>query len=117
VQITPNFNAEIPTKIMTPDRVSSRLGTLEFFDGMPSDATAATVLDHLTFLRGVGMFLSTIPDLGMSGRFHPWGTFPPVRRQRVWQDDATVKTLLGWRIAAVPDGRSARYLRRWHLPC
>ena len=60
-QNTPNFNAEIPTKIMTPDRVSSRLGTLEFFDGMPSDATAATVLDHLTFLRGVEVFLSTIP--------------------------------------------------------
>src|SRR5215217_7907201 len=61
VQNTPNFNAEIPTKIMTPDRVSSRLGTLEFFDGMPSDARAATVLDHLTFLRGVEVFLSTIP--------------------------------------------------------
>jgi hypothetical protein len=61
VQNTPNLNAEIPTKIMTPDRVSSRLGTLEFFDGMPSDAIAATVLDHLTFLRGVEVFLSTIP--------------------------------------------------------
>jgi hypothetical protein len=60
VQNTPNFNAEIPTKIMTPDCVSSRLGTLEFFDGMPSDARAATVLDHLRFLRGVEVSLSTI---------------------------------------------------------
>ena len=46
---------------MTPDRVETRLGTLEFFDGMPTDATAATVLEHLTFLRGVEVFLSTIP--------------------------------------------------------
>jgi hypothetical protein len=50
---TPNFNTVIPEKIMTPDQVSTRLGTLEFFDGMPTDATAATLLDHLTFIRGV----------------------------------------------------------------
>ena len=50
---TPNFNTAIPAKIMTPDRVPTRLGTLEFFDGMPTEATAATVLEHLTFLRGV----------------------------------------------------------------
>ena len=31
-------------------------------------------------------------DLGMSGRFHPWGTFPPVRRHHDSQDDAAVKT-------------------------
>ena len=57
---TPNFNTEIPDKIMTPDRVSTRLGTLEFFDGMPTDATASTLLDHLTFLRGVEVFLNTV---------------------------------------------------------
>jgi hypothetical protein len=57
---TPNFNTEIPAKIMTPDRVSTRLGDLEFFDGMPTDATAATLLDHLIFLRGVEVFLNTV---------------------------------------------------------
>ena len=58
---TPNFNTEIPAKIMTPDRVSTRIGTLEFFDGMPTDATATMLLEHLTFLRGVEVFLSAIP--------------------------------------------------------
>lgn len=57
---TPSFNTEIPAKIVTPDRVSTRLGTLEFFDGMPTDATASTLLDHLTFLRGVEVFLNTV---------------------------------------------------------
>ena len=57
---TPNFNTHIPDKILTPDRVSTRLGDLEFFDGMPTDATAATLLDHLTFLRGVEVFLDTV---------------------------------------------------------
>lgn len=57
---TSNFNTEIPAKIMTPDRLSTRLGDLSFFDGMPTDATAATLLDHLTFLRGVEVFLHTV---------------------------------------------------------
>ena len=30
---TPNFNTEVPSKILTPDKVPTRLGTLEFFDG------------------------------------------------------------------------------------
>src|ERR1700733_6749156 len=57
---TPNFNTHIPDKIMTPDRVSTRIGDLEFFDGMPTDATAATLRDHLLFLRGVEVFLDTV---------------------------------------------------------
>jgi hypothetical protein len=57
---TPKFNTEIPEKIMTPDQVSTRLGTLEFFDGMPTDATASTLLDNLVFLRGVEVFLNTV---------------------------------------------------------
>jgi hypothetical protein len=58
---TASFNTPIPEKIMTPDRVASRLGTLEFFDGRPTEETTSKVLDHLTFLRGVEVFLSTIP--------------------------------------------------------
>ena len=57
---TPKFNTAIPEKIMTADHVSTRLGTLEFFDGMPTDATAATLLDNLTFQRGVQVFLNTV---------------------------------------------------------
>jgi hypothetical protein len=41
--------------------VETRLGTLESFDGMPLEGTAATLLEHLTFLRGVEAFLNTIP--------------------------------------------------------
>jgi hypothetical protein len=63
---TPNFNTTIPDKIMTPDKVSTRLGSLEFFDGMPTDATAATLLDHLTFLRGVEFLLELRPG-GVAG--------------------------------------------------
>jgi hypothetical protein len=46
---------------MTPDTVDTRIGTLTFFDGLPTRETAERVLDHLDFLRGVEVFLSGIP--------------------------------------------------------
>ena len=47
--------------ISTPDRVESRLGTLEFADGAPSAATAELLYDHLDFLRGVEAFINAYP--------------------------------------------------------
>ncbi|GLS28394.1 Uncharacterized conserved protein [Mesorhizobium albiziae] len=58
---TPGFNNKIPDQIMTPDKVETRLGTLNFVDGVPSPETAALVYDNLDFLRGVEVFLNFIP--------------------------------------------------------
>jgi hypothetical protein len=55
------YNTKIPSSIMTPDKVKTRIGTLEFFDGVPSKETAQLVLDNLTFLRGVEVFLNGVP--------------------------------------------------------
>ncbi len=44
----------------TPDKVESRLGTLEFNDGVPSEATAALLYDHLDFLHAVQAFLGAL---------------------------------------------------------
>ena len=44
----------------TPDRVESRLGTLAFTDGVPSDATATLLYDHLDFSHGVHAFLGAL---------------------------------------------------------
>jgi hypothetical protein len=59
--IPPGYNTAIPSKIMTPDRVETRLGTLEFTDGFPTAATAELVYDHLDFFRGVEAFLQCVP--------------------------------------------------------
>ena len=40
---TPGYNTPIPESIMTPDKVETRIGTLEFFDGVPTKQTAARV--------------------------------------------------------------------------
>jgi hypothetical protein len=51
--------------IRTPDTVQSRLGTLEFHDGAPSEATAAVLYDHLDFVHGVEAFLGAIPGASL----------------------------------------------------
>ena len=51
--------------ISTPDRVESRLGTLEFDDGAPSEATAAKLYDNLDFLHGVEAFIGAFPGASL----------------------------------------------------
>ncbi len=46
---------------MTPDKVETRVGTLDFFDGIPSKETAALVYDNLDYIRGVETFLNGMP--------------------------------------------------------
>ena len=44
----PKYTAKVPDSIQTPDVVeTSRLGQLQFFDGMPSDETVRKVYDQL----------------------------------------------------------------------
>ena len=58
---TPNYNTYIPPGVLTPDTVETPIGRLEFFDGMPDEATVQKVRDNLIFMRGVEAFLSGIP--------------------------------------------------------
>jgi hypothetical protein len=57
-QTTPEFSADIPAKITTPDSVDSRIGTLRFRNGAPDTATVTAVYDNLDFMRGVQAFLT-----------------------------------------------------------
>lgn len=59
--VPPGYNTPVPHQIMTPDRVESRIGDLEFVDGVPTSATARLVFDNLDFGRGVKAFLDGIP--------------------------------------------------------
>jgi hypothetical protein len=43
------FATHIPSAITMPDRVETRLGTLQFTDGFPDDATVEKVFDNLDF--------------------------------------------------------------------
>ena len=58
---TPGFNNVIPAEILTPDTVENRIGTLEFFDGMPTKKTSDLLYDNLLLMRGTEAFLDFIP--------------------------------------------------------
>jgi hypothetical protein len=49
----------VPKGITTPDKVESRIGTLEFKDGAPSADTASKVFNTLDFTRGLDAFLNS----------------------------------------------------------
>jgi hypothetical protein len=47
---------EIPPSIVTPDKVETRIGALEFKDGAPTVETAEKVRDTLDFTRGLNAY-------------------------------------------------------------
>ncbi len=51
----------IPESITTPAKIESRLGTLEFPQGYPTDSTAEKLYEHLDFMHGVEAFVYALP--------------------------------------------------------
>ena len=45
------MTTDMPPAIRTPDRVESRLGTLNFKDGVPDDATAQKLFDEIDYVH------------------------------------------------------------------
>jgi hypothetical protein len=64
---TPGFNHKIPHHIMTPNKVETRIGDLNFYDGIPTEDTVKKVYDNLDFIRGVDVFLNFIPATSIEG--------------------------------------------------
>jgi len=63
--IPEGYNTPIPKSITTPDIVDTRVGRLEFVDGVPTRETSSMLWDHLDFMRGVEAFLNCVPAASM----------------------------------------------------
>ena len=57
--------------------METRIGTLEFFDGMPTDGTVQLALDQLLFQRGVDIFLDEMRAEGRKVVAHFVGDYLP----------------------------------------
>lgn len=55
-QIAAQADPKIPAAITTPNKIETRIGTLEFTDGVPSVETAERVIDTLAFTRALEAF-------------------------------------------------------------
>jgi hypothetical protein len=53
-------SATIPPALITPDKVDTRIGPLEFRDGVPSKATAEKVYDNLDFTNAFRAFMDNM---------------------------------------------------------
>jgi len=53
--------------IASPDKVQTRLGTLNFFDGFPDKATVEKIYDNLDFQRAVQAYLLALAPVNMAG--------------------------------------------------
>jgi len=51
--------------ISTPDKVESRIGTLDFKDGAPSKATLEKVYDHIDFTHAYETFVNTMQGVSL----------------------------------------------------
>lgn len=61
------MTSQIPDNVLIPDEVETRLGTLKFFDGVPTEETAQKVWDHLDFSRAVECMIMTTPAASLVG--------------------------------------------------
>ena len=62
----PKYSADVPDNILTPDKVETKLlGTLEFSDGFPNEATVKKTYDFLDVSRGVQTFLNGMPAVSI----------------------------------------------------
>jgi hypothetical protein len=56
----------IPQSITTPDKVETRIGTLEFKDGVPSQAAADKVYDNLLATHAFNAFVNTMQGVSIA---------------------------------------------------
>ncbi len=59
-------NPAIPASISTPDKVETRIGTLDFKDGMPSKDTLARIYDHSDFTHAFEAIVNTFQGVNMA---------------------------------------------------
>lgn len=59
------MTTDIPASITAPDKVKTSIGTLNYFDGVPTEKTVDTVYDYLDRSRAVEAFMNCIPAMSM----------------------------------------------------
>ena len=92
---TYTMTTEVPDNVLIPDEVDTRLGTLKFFDGVPTAETSAKVWDHLDFSRAVECMILTTPAASLSGFRRGIREFGPDNETAIiWEERLDSKALL-----------------------
>jgi hypothetical protein len=108
------YSTPMPPGLASPDKVETRLGTLEFFDGFPEKATAEKLLDNLDFQRAVQAYLLAIPAVSQVADRNACLTLGPTNKTiPIWEqlvDSRTIgltfndNTVYSWAWLNIKDG-------------
>jgi hypothetical protein len=80
--------------IMTPDRVPSRIGPLEYKDGAPSKETVAKVYDYLDLMHGVEAFVNAYQGASVAALFKGFNEAGvPDNTALIWSELMDAKSL------------------------
>ena len=60
------MTTEIPEAFTAPDSVKTSIGTLRYFDGVPSEKSTQAIYDFLDTSRAVNVYLNSIPALSVN---------------------------------------------------
>ena len=84
----------IPPAVITPDRIDTSLGTLEFKDGTPSKATVAKVYDYLDLMHGVEAFVNAYQGASVAAAFKGFNDAGvPDNTALIWSELMDAKSL------------------------
>ena len=88
------YSTPMPPGVASPDKVETRLGTLNFFDGFPDKASAEKLLDNLDFQRAVQAYLLAIPAVSQVADRNASRTLGPINRTiPVWEQLVDSRTI------------------------
>ena len=92
---TYKMTTQIPENVLIPDKVETRLGTLEFFDGVPTAETAQLIWDNQDFSRAVECMIMTTPAASLAGFRRGIREFGPDNETAIiWESRLDSKGLL-----------------------
>jgi hypothetical protein len=63
--LSPEQLQEAIATLSSPERVESPFGGMDFFDGVPSADTVTTIYDALDLMRGIEVFLNSMPGASL----------------------------------------------------
>jgi hypothetical protein len=72
------YSTPVPAGIASSDKVETRFGTLNFFDGFPDKPSAEKLFDNLDFQRAVQAYLMAIPAVSQAANRDAIRTLGPI---------------------------------------
>ncbi|WP_295487859.1 DUF1254 domain-containing protein [Accumulibacter sp.] len=88
------FSTPMPPGVASPDKLETRLGTLNFFDGFPDKASAEKLFDNLDFQRAVQAYLLALPAVNQAANRAAIASLGPVNKTvPIWEQLVDPRTV------------------------